>query len=179
MQGRSLAYIEQTSGLIWRTLTDPSSLKSKLTLSSGPRSTQPTLIPPLHSSPSTPIALLPTTRASQCTKHGEIACPKIGTGPNFIPKREIKKKCAAFSAHFFLLWSKATIFLCHMEAISWLKVTRVVCGWRNIFIIDDKYNKFSVHLLKDVRNFAGRGDHRLLWLKATTSLSCRGAISRT
>ena len=129
--------------------------------------------------PSTTIALLPTTRASQCTKHGEIACPKIGTGPNFIPKREIKKKCAAFSAHFFLLWSKATIFLCHMEAISWLKVTRVVCGWKNIFIIDDKYNKFSVHLLKDVRNFAGRGDHRLLWLKATTSLSRRGAISRT
>ena len=40
-------------------------------------------------------------------------------------------------------------------------------------------NKFTVHLLKDVRNFAGRGDHRLLWLKATTSLSRRGAISRT
>ena len=116
---------------------------------------------------------------SEGAAHGEIACPKIGTGPNFIPKREIKKKCAAFSAHFFLLWSKATIFLCHMEAISWLKVTRVVCGWKNIFIIDDKYNKFSVHLLKDVRNFAGRGDHRLLWLKATTSLSRRGAISRT
>ena len=94
-------------------------------------------------------------------------------------KEILKRNVRSFSAHFFLLWSKATIFLCHMEAISWLKVTRVVCGWKNIFIIDDKYNKFSVHLLKDVRNFAGRGDHRLLWLKATTSLSRRGAISRT
>ena len=94
-------------------------------------------------------------------------------------KGRLKRNVRPFPAHFFLLWSKATIFLCHMEAISWLKVTRVVCGWKNIFIIDDKYNKFSVHLLKDVRNFAGRGDHRLLWLKATTSLSRRGAISRT
>ena len=68
---------------------------------------------------------------SEGTAHGEIACPKIGTGPNFIPKREIKKKCAAFSAHFFLLWSKATIFLCHIAAISWLQVIKVVCGLCN------------------------------------------------
>ena len=37
------------------------------------------------------------------TAHGEIACPKIGTGPDFIPKREIKKKCAAISRTFLFV----------------------------------------------------------------------------
>ena len=34
---------------------------------------------------------------------------------------------------------------------------------------------FSEYLLKHVRNFAAGGRYSLLWLKAITFLSCRGA----
>ena len=45
---------------------------------------------------------------SEGTAHGDIVCQKIGTGCDFIPKREIKKKCAAIFRIFLFVVVRVT-----------------------------------------------------------------------
>ena len=65
---------------------------------------------------------------SEETAHGEITCPKIGTGPDFIPKREIKKKCAAiFRTFLFVVVKGHNISMSHGS--HFMAVGHQSCLW--------------------------------------------------